>query len=243
MSEMNDTYLYPYSVKDAKSRGELKLWRASYVENIGCKAAIEQAILRDFDGMSLKPDCAKRVIEEYGFKRVNFVLANTLRELSHDGRFSRAHQEWGRRIYVPPDKQHNSDFTVTSHPAVLDGFINEARKAYQELGLFGPEHCAGSREVNYEGKVLILSPDTLKESCWSPQNQLWYAHDGFGGSPTAIGRSIRSTCLGDGEMTRWDRSDFIGALDEQYLPDWAKPRLAELVGQTQAGPTINGMTM
>ena len=46
--------------------------------------------------------------------------------------------------------------------------------------------------------------------------------------PHAIGRSIRSTCLGDGEQTRWNRTDFIGVLREEFLPDWAKEKLAEL---------------
>ena len=25
-----------------------------------------------------------------------------------------------------------------------------------------------------EGKVLVMSPFTLKESCWAPENQLWH---------------------------------------------------------------------
>lgn len=48
------------------------------------------------------------------------------------------------------------------------------RKAYQKLGLFGSEHCFGDRaEQDYTAKVLVLSPDTLRESCWQPENQLW----------------------------------------------------------------------
>ncbi len=70
-----------------------------------------------------------------------------------------------------------------------------------------------------------------------------YAHDGFGCHPHAIGRSIRCTCLGDGEMTRWNRTDFIGVLDEQYLPDWAAEKLTQLTGQKQTAPTMGGMTM
>ena len=103
--------------------------------------------------------------------------------------------------------------------ASLDAFVSQVREAYDRLELFGPEQCEPDsfEELDYEGKVLVLSPDTLKESCWSPQNQLWYAHDGFGCSPTAIGRSIRCTCLGDGEMTRWNRTDFTGVLKEEFL--------------------------
>ena len=71
-------------------------------------------------------------------------------------------------------------------------------------------------------------PDVLKESYWNTRAQLWYAHDGFGCSPHAIGRSIRCTCLGDGEMTRWNRADFIGVLKDEFLPGWAAEKLTEL---------------
>ena len=146
---------------------------------------------------------------------------------------------------IPTDLNHNSDFVVRSHPAVLDGFVSFYRKAVQALNLFGAEHCVGGRaEQDYTGKVLVLSPDTLKESCWSQENQLRYAHDGFGCSPHAIGRSVRCTCLSDGEMTRWNRSEFIGVLDDKFLPEWAKPKLAELQAQEQTdAPTMGGMNM
>jgi len=91
--------------------------------------------------------------------------------------------------------------------------------------------------------VRLLSPDTLKESCWSKENQLWYAHDGFGCNPHAIGRSVRCTCLGDGEMTRWNRNEFIGILDDQFLPEWAKTKLAELTAPRQDEPEMTGMTL
>ena len=86
----------------------------------------------------------------------------------------------------------------------------------------------------------MLSPDTLKESYWSQENQLWLAHDGFGCRPKAIGRSIRCTCLGDGEMTRWNRTDFTGVLKEKFLPDWAKEKLADVQGQN---PGMGGINM
>ena len=44
-------------------------------------------------------------------------------------------------------------------------------------------------------------------------------------------------------MTRWNRTDFIGVLDEQYLPDWAAQKLAQLTAQEQTAPTMGGMTM
>ena len=240
---MNETYLYLYSAKEARERNELSLWRESHRANIACREAIENTIRRSFDGMHLDKDCITPVLEEYGYKRTAWVLANTLHELKWDGRFSPANKQWAERRYIPQDERHNAEITVRSHPAVLDGFVSLYRKAVQALNLFGAEHCVGDRaEQDFTGKVLVLSPDTLKESCWSQENQLWYAHDGFGCSPHAIGRSVRCTCLSDGEMTRWNRSEFIGVLDDKFLPEWAKPKLAELNAQEQTdAPTMGGM--
>ncbi len=244
----NETYLYPYSVNEARARGELTLWRASHLANIACKEAIEEAIREHFDGTRLNDSCADSVIAKYGYKRTAWVLSNTIQQKGWDGRFSQANQQWAKKTYIPSDQWHNSDFVVGSHPAVLDGFAAQYRKAYHALGLFGPEHCQPDSfaSLDYEGKVLVLSPDILKESCWNERAMLWYAHDGFGCSPHAIGRSIRCTCLGDGEMTRWNRADFIGVLEGQYLPDWAVEKLAELNGAEQAQrdhPDMGGMTM
>ena len=145
--------------------------------------------------------------------------------------------------FVPPDKT-NGEFKLKSDMALLAQFVQQAHAEYQTLGLFGARHCA--TDLDYTGKVLILRPAVLKEECWSPQNQLWYGECGFGCSPTSSGRAVYATCLGDGEKTRWNREDFVGVLDEQYLPDWAQEKLAELrdpePGQTD-GPTHGGMEM
>lgn len=239
-------YLYPWSAAEARRRVELDRWRESYKLNIACARAIEEAVRQDFDGMHLDPDCAKPVLEQFGFKRVCFVLANTLRKKEYDRRFSQANRAWGKSICVPPDRHHSDSFMVESHSTVLDSFVDEIRQAYQALGLFGPEHCTGScYDQDFEGKVLVMSPDTLKESCWDPRNQLWLGESGFGCDPDARGQAVYATCLWDGEQTRWNRSDFVGVLDEQFLPDWAQERLQELRTQQEQtdAPTMGGMTM
>lgn len=242
---MNDTHLYPYSAKEARKRNELSCWRDSFHANIACKVAIEEAIRQGFDGMHLDEASAKAVLSEFGYKRTAFVLAATLKEKGWDDRFSQTNRMWAKTIFVPEDGDHNRDLVVSSHPAVLDGFVDQYRKGFQALDLFGASQCEpNSRaELNYEGKVLVLSPDTLAERCWSRENQLWYAHDGFGCSPHAVGRSVRCTCLGDGEMTRWDRAEFVGILKEECMPDWAREKLLELTAPEQAGPAVAGMTM
>ena len=85
---MNEVYLYPYSAGEARRQDELALWRASHQANIACKNAIETAIREQFDGMHLSEDCVKPVIQEFGYKRVQWVLANTVQQKHWDGRFS-----------------------------------------------------------------------------------------------------------------------------------------------------------
>jgi hypothetical protein len=117
--------------------------------------------------------------------------------------------------------------------------------AYQALGLFDHTHCeTDSRELEYEGRVLVLSTDTLKESCWKQQDQLWLATGGVGCRPNSSGRAVFATCLCDGEETRWNRHDFIGILKGNHLPDWAKEKQMELQRQSvEDTPHIGGMKM
>lgn len=192
--------------------------------------AIEEAVRKHFDGSYLDNDCLDGVLREFGYKRTAWVLSNTIQQMDWDGRFSPRNKAWAKQTYIPQDKRHSLDFVVNSHPAVLDGVVDQYRSAYQALGLFGPAQCEPDSysSLDYEGKVLVLSPDTLKESYWNTRAQLWYAHDGSGCSPRAVGRSIRCTCLGDGEMTRWNRTDFIGVLSPDYLPNWAREKLTQL---------------
>ncbi|NNJ28569.1 DUF3849 domain-containing protein [Lacrimispora defluvii] len=251
MANKEFPYIYPYSFAEAKRLGELNDWKASHKENIACKDAIEAAIRRDFDGMHLKTDCAASVIADFGYHRVSYVLANSLQCKDYDGRFSRGNKEWAQQTYIPPDKDsysnRNLDFAVDSHPAVLDGFVNQYRRAYQGLGMFDHTHCLPDTEKqDFEGKVVVLSPRNLKEKCLTAQDQLWLCTGGFGSHADARGRAVYATNLSDGEKTRWNRSDFIGVLADSHLPDWARESLTELQGQEQtAGDSseMGGMTM
>ena len=66
---MRETYLYPYSAEEACRRREQSLWRASYLENIDCKDAIQKAVRQHYDGDHLDKKCLTEVIQEFGYKR------------------------------------------------------------------------------------------------------------------------------------------------------------------------------
>ena len=235
LNEQKINHAYPYSAKDAMKRGEIEKWRESFRENCACAGGIDILIRENFDGMHLKDGTVEKIVELYGYKRVEHVLANTVQERRGDGRFRPDNRAWAESHYIPEDEMHNYCFAARSHSAILDGFISNYRKLVMNLGMFDQKQCEpDSRDLDYTGKVLVLSPNTLKEEYWSPENQLWLAESGFGCSPTARGRSILCTCLGDGEQTRWNRNDFVGVLKDEFLPDWAKESLKQYQRPEQA---------
>ena len=134
-----DKYLSPegkeayaqYKQEQAEKAMQKEQEKLEHGTRLECKEAIEKAIAENFDGTTLPRNTAKGVIEQYGKERVEYVLANTIMHLSHDGRFSDNNKEWAKGI-VPSAEWNTRDLIVTSHPAVLDGFTNQARR-YQEL--------------------------------------------------------------------------------------------------------------
>ncbi len=146
----------------------------------------------------------------------------------------------GRRDLYPRSDR-NYEFMVESHAGVLDIFVNEFREAQDALGLFTRSHCDDMTGQELEGKVLVMSPFTLKESYWAP-NQLWLATGGFGCCPQRRGQAVYATCLGIGSDPV-ESSDFIGILREEHLPDWAREPEADPAGRSaeSAGMTTPSM--
>ena len=92
-------------------------------------------------------------------------------------------------------------------------------------------------------KEVIFILKLLSERLFFPVH-IRYARSGFGYEPHSSGRAVFATCLSDGETARWNREDFTGVLDDKFLPEWAKPKLAELNAQEQTdAPTMGGMKM
>ena len=101
--ENNHTRAYPPVYKgtlaQAMEERDVDVYLDSRKLNIDCKKAIEEAIALKFDGLHLEEDAATQVLEQFGEERMTFVMANTLRELSYDGRFSRQNKD-SRKISI-----------------------------------------------------------------------------------------------------------------------------------------------
>ena len=124
--------VYRNTLGYAEEHGELEEYRASRKLDKECSQAVVEAIRQNYDGKHLNKEAVKPVVEEYGSERLAFVLANTLQQLPWDGRFSRDNKSWAAEFHIPEDMVHgrdrNSEFIISSHPTVLDGFINVFRR-------------------------------------------------------------------------------------------------------------------
>lgn len=177
--------LYPYSREEAKREGELERWRESHRANISCARNLSGLIDTHARQGQLEPDTAQFALKQWGVLRVQFVLSNTLCGASTQ-EFDPDALHWARTACVPPDKT-NGEFKIRADSTLLAQFVQQVHAEYQELGMFGPEHCGGA-DQDFTGKVLVLRPDRMKDECWSAQNQLWLGEMGFAPPPPADGR-------------------------------------------------------
>ncbi len=130
-----DKYLSPKGkeayaeYKEEQAQKELEKAQAKIERDTkaACKDAIERTIAEKFDGRRLPKDTAEEVIKEYGIDRVSYVLANTVAHKQQDARLSDENKEWAKEI-EPYAMWENRDMIVDTHTAVLNGFINQARR-------------------------------------------------------------------------------------------------------------------
>ncbi len=235
---MAEQTLYRWSLSEAQKLGEVDLWRKSYKENCTCARAIEYFIASHYADNSLNTDGIEELIEKFGLNRLNWVLANTIQCKEGDGRIREENKAWARNTYIPNDDVRRH-YVVDSHPGLTDLFTNRFRKEWNALGLLEKKHCTG--ETNYEGNVLALKPSVLKYEYQLPDYQLFYATSGFGCDPSKIGTAVYGYFLKDDEYTQFRRQDFLGVVDEEYLPDWAKEKLENASSEETEDIEIGGI--
>ena len=186
--------VYKGTLEQAMGERDVDAYLDSRKLNLDCKKAIEEAIRENFDGLHLKQDAVKEVVERFGEERMNFVMANTIRELSHDGRFSRQNKDWAEHIEVPENisrgRNLNLDYVIESHPAVLDGFIDMARA---EIRMQRIEQAIGENEVTitaetrgYEAEGHNGTWHTVDEREYAGEKFFFMEHDEYGSGVAGI---------------------------------------------------------
>ena len=161
-SAQRELPLYRHDAAHAREQGDLDLYRASRRANIACKEAIEAAISEHYRDNRLDKDAVPQVIEQFGYTRTLYVLANTVQQKDWNERFSPTNKAWAKTVDIPPNPdgfggERNLDFVVDSHSGLVDLFLSQARQDYLLLQPLTPE------EIRAEAARLLQelrAPDT-----------------------------------------------------------------------------------
>ena len=155
-----DKYLSPqgkenykaYKEEQAEKARQREISRLEHGQRLECKKDIDALIAEKFNGFVLPRNTADEIIDKYGIDCVEFVLANTVTHFDYDGRFSQNNKDWAKGI-VAENEWQNNDLILNSHPAVLDGFTNQARRYINVLREKGKE---AQQKITIDGYECVL---------------------------------------------------------------------------------------
>jgi len=95
-----------------------------------------------------------------------------------------------------------------------------------------PITAEGCSPITYsddiEGKVIVIKPEVLRREYRMATHQIKLCEGGFGAHGTSRGNACYCVDLLSGTRSRFERSDVLGTLDENDLPDWAKQGLEKI---------------
>jgi hypothetical protein len=125
--------VYPYDLEKAAERSDVRLYHKSADINSICAQTIEETINAsryetNFYNLDI---AAMKAINEFGFERVNMVLANTIQTRPWEGRFTNDSKKWADGVWVPAEAFKYAE--PPTNPGLLDMFVDKVRKLYDEL--------------------------------------------------------------------------------------------------------------
>ena len=226
-----DKYLSPKGkeayakYKEEQAQKELEKAQAKMERDtkVSCKDAIDRAIAENFDGYRLPKGTAEGVIKEYGIERVSYVLANTIMHHRQEERISPENKEWAMSI-EPYAMYENRDIVAASHPAVLNGFINQARRYIEQEKELAAQAEAEQAQEPEQNDVSDISEGELD---WHIVHDM----DDDNGQPTEW-----SAKLPDGEFLWIDKETEGYALYNTHMTDASPVSVSEtLDGAKESG--------
>jgi hypothetical protein len=181
--------VYPYSFKIANDRFETSYYHESRRLNAECARGIDTLITASnyaihYYNLEL---AAMKAVMDYGFARVNLVLAFNIQKKENDGRLSSTNKRWAKRYKVP--EQAFDDTWLQVHTTLIDSFADYFRQLYIELcaeRFVLPGIEERGEDVNgyavkrtfmvddHQGYVIAHNPDAVSPwVCWQ-----FYIRDG-----------------------------------------------------------------
>jgi hypothetical protein len=126
--------VFPYELAEADRK-----WQVSFFhENCGRHAECARAIDTEINASRFAENrynldlAAMKAVHDFGFARVNLVLANKLQQSASDGRFSSSNKEWAQGFNIP--ERSCIEAYLNAHPILIESFTSHVRKLYDEVG-------------------------------------------------------------------------------------------------------------
>ena len=88
-----------------------------------------------------------------------------------------------------------------------------------------------SEQDNLEGQIIVIRGDVLRPEFRHASRQLMLCTGGNGAQPMARGRTCFCTYLYDGAKTSYYRSQVLGVIRPDALPEWAKDGLEKAMAE------------
>lgn len=89
-----------------------------------------------------------------------------------------------------------------------------------------PITAEGCEVISYQhdlqGKIVVIRPEVLRPEYRRATSQLQLCTGGFGASPNSRGTACYCTQLYSGKTSCFERSDILGVIAPENLPQWAK---------------------
>ena len=117
----------------AAERLETSFYHESRERNAECARAIDNAINAScYETYRYNLElAAMSAIQQYGFARVNAVLAHNLQTHNSDGRYSRRNKDWAQGFSLADEAFRYS--YMNAHPILLEDFTKHARTLYDAV--------------------------------------------------------------------------------------------------------------
>ena len=107
--------------------------------------------------------------------------------------------------------------------------IDEKSKISVDMNPITKEGCQVlEADDSIKNKVVVIRADVFKPEYQIATKQLQLCTGGFGAEPNSRGSACFCTNLYSGKEARYERSDILGIIEKDDLPDWAKERLDEV---------------
>ena len=104
--------------------------------------------------------------------------------------------------------------------------IDEKSKITVDMTPITKEDCQVlEADDRIKNKVVVIRADVFKPEYQIATKQLQLCTGGFGAEPNSRGSACFCTNIYSGKEARYERSDILGVIEKDDLPDWAKERL------------------